>query len=43
MARGEGESGAGDRSGDNAGEECQQMLATVVRELQQKYDLGAEE
>jgi hypothetical protein len=31
------------RSGTPPSPECQQMLATVVRELQQKYDLGAEE
>jgi hypothetical protein len=31
------------RSGTPPSPACQQMLATVVRELQQKYDLAAEE
>jgi hypothetical protein len=31
------------RSGSAPSPDCQQMLATVVHELQQKYDLAAEE
>jgi hypothetical protein len=31
------------RSGSAPSPDCQQMLATVVHELQQKYDLAAED